>query len=125
MAKRQKAPTKWEIEDNLTPNQQDVYYRVVRQLRGDESGGKANESEEAYIRRSHNASVKAYRIAKRSPKERAHYETKKRTLLEKVHGHVALAKHHLRKLGIKSHAPKPVRRRRKKSSHRAKRRGRK
>lgn len=48
-------------------------------------------------------------------------QKKGRGLAAKAHGYAALAKHHLRKLGIKSSAPKRARRTRKKSNHRSKR----
>lgn len=48
------------------------------------------------------------------------YPKKKRSLKERASGYTALAKHHLRKLGIKSKKT----RKRKKSAHRSKRRSR-
>lgn len=47
----------------------------------------------------------AYNQAKKIKEPRA-YETNKRTLKEKASGYVALAKHHLRKIGVKKAAPK-------------------
>ena len=84
----------------------------------------------------HRAEKKALAAAKRTKKpkdfdaavqrQRGYRERRRkgRGLVAKVHGYAALAKHHLRKLGIKSSAPKRPKRTRKKSHHRSKRRGR-